>query len=210
LGGITGLTGSRARRDCREPHQNPPGVCPHDEFADVEARHDGLPGSRVVGQDEPEGLAGQHRFVDGGDLVRERVHVRGVDCHHRVEQEREVDSLRLAGQLERGRVAVEGPGPRDRRRGNRRLVVLAEEPLLECPVGQLVDDLDGPVRDDVDGDDRANEVWFEADGREAGLQFGELSRRGSCDCDCSRRPVPSCPQCNLPCSSAPLLRPLSG
>ena len=59
-------------------------------------------------------LARQHRLVDGRDLVRQRLHVRGVDRHHRVEQKREVDALGLAGQLERRAVAVEGPRAFDR------------------------------------------------------------------------------------------------
>ena len=40
--------------------------------------------------------------------MRQRLDVRGVDRHHRVEQEREVDALGLAGELEGGAVAVKG------------------------------------------------------------------------------------------------------
>ena len=89
--------------------QDAAGVGPHDEFADVEAGHDRLARAGVVGQDEAQRLARQHRLVDGGDLVRQRLHVRRVDGHHRVEQEREVDALGLDGELEGRAVAVEGP-----------------------------------------------------------------------------------------------------
>ncbi len=90
--------------------QDAAGVRPHDQFADVEAGHDRLARAGIVGQDEAQRLARQHRLVDGGDLVRQRVHVRGVDRHHRVEQESEVDALGLDGKLEVLAVAVERPG----------------------------------------------------------------------------------------------------
>jgi hypothetical protein len=47
-----------------------------------------LPFQGLVGQQEPKGLPGQHRLIDRGDLVRQRVHERGVDREHRVEQVR--------------------------------------------------------------------------------------------------------------------------
>src|SRR5207244_8230117 len=77
-----------------------PGVGAHNEFADVEARHDGLAGAGIVGEDEPKRLARQHGFIDGRDLVGERLHVGRVYRHHWVEQEREVDAARLDRELE--------------------------------------------------------------------------------------------------------------
>ena len=106
-----------------------------------------LPGPGVVGQDEPQRLARQHRLVDGRDLVRQRIDVRGVDGHHRVEQEREVDPLGFAGELERGGVAVEGPGAFGRGRRDGGLVGSAEQPLFERSIGQLVEDLHRAVGD---------------------------------------------------------------
>ena len=117
------------------------------ELADVEAGHDGLAGTGVVGQDEPQRLAGEHRLVDGGDLVGQRLHVRGVDRHHRVEQEREVDPLGLAGELERGAVAVEGPGAFGRGEADRLLVGAREQPLFHRAVGRAVDELNGALAD---------------------------------------------------------------
>ena len=149
--------------------QHAAGVGPHDELADVEAGHDRLAGPGVVGEDEPQRLAGQHRLVNGRDLVRQRVDVRGMDGHHRVEQEREVDPLGLAGELERGGVAVEGPGAFGRGEGDRRLVGSPEQPLLQGSVGQLVEDLHRAVRDHVDRDDRADQLRLEADEGEAGF-----------------------------------------
>ena len=80
------------------------------QLADVETGHDGLAGAGIVGQDEAQRLRGQHRLVDGRDLVRQRVHVRRVDGHHRVEEEGQVDALGLDGELEVLAVAIEGPG----------------------------------------------------------------------------------------------------
>ena len=92
-----------------------------------------------------------------------------MDGHHRVEQEGEVDPLGFARELECGGIAVEGPGAFGRGEGNRR-------PRRRCPssrslkrsVGQLVEDLHRAVGDDVDRDDRANQLRFEADEGEAG------------------------------------------
>ena len=99
--------------------QDAAGIGAHDQLADVEAGHDRLAGARVVGQDEPQRLARQHGLVDGGDLVRQRLDVRRVDRHHRVEEEGEVDALGLAGELERCTVTVEGPRAFGRREADR-------------------------------------------------------------------------------------------
>jgi len=81
----------------------------HDEFADVEASHDGLACAGIVGEDEPEWLGRQHRLVNGGDLVRERVDVGRVDGHHRVEQESQINALGFNDQFEGLAIAFEGP-----------------------------------------------------------------------------------------------------
>lgn len=100
------LLDEAARRD----DQHPPSIGPHDQFADVEARHDGLARAGVVGQDEAQRLTRQHRLVDGGDLVRQRLDVGGVDGHHRIEQKRQVDPLGLAGENKLFPVAVNAHG----------------------------------------------------------------------------------------------------
>jgi hypothetical protein len=74
-------------------------------------RHDRLAGSGIVSQDKAQRLPGKQRFIDRGDLVRQRLDVRGVNRHHRIEEEGEVDPFGLAGQLKGGTVAVERKGP---------------------------------------------------------------------------------------------------
>lgn len=44
-------------------------VGPHDEFADVKPRHDGLARAGVVGEHVAQRLPGEHRLVDGGNLM---------------------------------------------------------------------------------------------------------------------------------------------
>ncbi len=91
-----------------------------------------------------------------------------MDGHHRVEQEGQVNPLGLAGELERGRVAVEGPGPLGDGDGDRRLVAVAEKPFLQGSVGQLVVDLHRLVRDRSHGNDGTDQFWLKAHKGEAG------------------------------------------
>lgn len=95
---------------------------------------------------EPRLVAGLNRVAGEGDLVRQWVHVRGVDRHHRIEEEREIDPLRLARELKRGGVPVEGPRALRRCRGDCGLVGRAEQPLFEPSVRELVENLDRPRR----------------------------------------------------------------
>jgi len=100
------LLGKRAWNDDEAAAQ----VAPHDELADEEPGHDRLAGARIVGEEERERLAGQHRLVDGGDLVRQRLDQARAHRDVRVEEIGKVDPLGLADELERLPVAVEGPG----------------------------------------------------------------------------------------------------
>ena len=113
----------------------------HDQLADVEPCHNRLAGARIVREDEPQRLTGEHRLVDGGDLMGKRVNVRAMDRHHRVEQEREVYPLRLARELERIPIAVERPRALDGCLRDGRLVGPAEQTFVYRAVGGAIDDL---------------------------------------------------------------------
>ena len=78
-----------------------------DQFLDVEAGHDRLPGTRVVGQQEPQRETRKQFLVHGADLMRQRVHIRAVDRDHRVVQGGVFDAQRLRCEPELVRVAVE-------------------------------------------------------------------------------------------------------
>ena len=95
----------------RADHQASLQVAARDQLLHQEARHDGLAGARVVGQQESQRLARQHRLVDRRDLVRQRFDQRGVDSQNRIEQMREPDAVGLGDEPEQTAVAVETPGP---------------------------------------------------------------------------------------------------
>jgi hypothetical protein len=87
-----------------------PQVAPGDQLLDQEARHDRLAGARVVGQQKPQRLPGEHGLVDGGDLVGRRIDQRGVDRQDGIEQMGQADAMGFRDQPEQGAVAVEAPG----------------------------------------------------------------------------------------------------
>ena len=101
------LLGEAARADDQAALQ----VAAGDQLLDQQPGHDRLAGAGVVGEQEAQRLARQHRLVDRRDLVRQRLDERGVDGEHRVEQVREADALRLGDEPEERAVAVEAPGP---------------------------------------------------------------------------------------------------
>ena len=68
-------------------------VAPRDQLLDEEAGHDRLAGARIVREQEAQRLAREHLLVDRRDLVRERVHERGVDREHGIEQVGEADAV---------------------------------------------------------------------------------------------------------------------
>ena len=61
------LLGEAARAHDEAPFQ----VAAGNEFLDEEPRHDRLARARVVGEQESQGLAREHRLVDSRDLMRE-------------------------------------------------------------------------------------------------------------------------------------------
>ena len=85
------------------------------------------------------GWRGQHRLVDRGDLVRQRIDERGVDREHGIEQMREADAVRLGDEAEEGAVAVEAPWPPCLDDLEAWLVVAVEQ-LVRDPAGR------GPCR----------------------------------------------------------------
>ena len=127
-----------------------------------EPGHDRLAGARVVRQEEAQRLARQHRLVDRGDLVRQRVHVAGVDRDHGVEQVREADAVGLEYEAEERAAAVEAPGPPLLRDLQARLVVAVEELVLDLPGRRLVRQLQGVVPEPLGLDDRDQRVRDQA------------------------------------------------
>ena len=86
-------------------------VAPGDQLPDQEPCHDGLAGARVVCEQEAQRLARQHAFVDGRDLVRQRLDDRILNGEHRIEKMRETDALGLGHEPEQSAIPVEAPRP---------------------------------------------------------------------------------------------------
>ena len=85
--------------------------------------------------------------------MRQRLHVRGVDRHHRVEQVREVDAVGLGGELEVLAGGIEGPGAAGLGQGQLGLVGAEQHLLQQLAVGGLVVDGEGVIADRLGGDD---------------------------------------------------------
>ena len=114
----------------RRYHENPSGVGPHDELANVKTRHDRLACAGIVGKHEAQGLAWQHRFINRRNLVREWVNIRCVNSHHRIEKEREINTLCLHSQLEGFPVPIKTPWMRSDRLRNRFAIGLRKKALF--------------------------------------------------------------------------------
>ena len=91
--------------------QAPLQITASDQLLNEQPRHDGLAGTRVIGEKKAKRLTGQHGFVDRGNLMGQRLDDRGVHGKHRVEEMRKADSLRFGDQAEQRAVSVEAPWP---------------------------------------------------------------------------------------------------
>ena len=109
-------------------------VAARDQLLDEQPGHDRLAGAGIVGEQEAQRLARQHRLVDRGDLVRQRIHERGVDREHRIEEVREADAVRLGDEAEERAVAVEAPRAARLDDLEARLVVAVEDLVGDAAV----------------------------------------------------------------------------
>lgn len=106
--------------------------------------------------------------------MRQRFDVGRVNRHHRIEEKREVDSLRFDRDLERVAVTVERPGPFDGSDVDRFFVRASQEAVANRSVWSLVDNLDSAFRDWPDGNDVDDKCWFNAAQIVADRDFFEL------------------------------------
>ena len=70
-------------------------IASRDQFLDKQARHDCLAGAGIVGEEKTKRLPWQHRLVNGGDLMRQRLHHRGVNGQNRIEEMSKSNPLRF-------------------------------------------------------------------------------------------------------------------
>ena len=152
-------------------------VAARDQLLDEEAGHDRLAGAGVVGEQEAQRLARQHRLVDRRDLVRQRIDQRGVHREHGIKQVREANALRFGHEPEHRAVAVEAPRTALFHRLEASFVVTEEHLFGHAPgriavrerqrVGAMplhADDVDDGAGEDT-ADGRAGDQLFELHGR---------------------------------------------
>ncbi len=137
----------------RGDDQHALGVGPHQELADIQPGHDGLACAGIIGENKAQGLTWQHCFVDGGNLVRQGLHVGGVHRHHRVEKVGQVDSVGLGDELEIAPRRIKGPGASDFCQGEPILIAAKEHSLAQGAVCSFVVDRDRIAPDGLGSDD---------------------------------------------------------
>ncbi len=101
------LLDQAARRDDQAALQ----VAADQQLLDEQPGHDGLAGAGIVGEQEAQRLTRQHLAIDRGDLVRQRLDLRGADGEIGVEQIGQADAVRLGRQPQQAAVGVESIGP---------------------------------------------------------------------------------------------------
>ena len=100
------LKGQVGRTDDEDPF----GQAPQLQLAEEEARHDGLAGPGVVGQEEPHPGELQEVVVDGFELVRQRVYPGDGETEVGIELVGDAQGVGLKAQAQEGAVAGEGVG----------------------------------------------------------------------------------------------------
>ncbi len=138
------------------------------------------PGSsapRIVGQEEAQRLARQHRFVDGRYLVRQRLDHGRMDGRVRIEEVGEANALGLGDQPEQAPVAVEAPGSPVGDDLEARFVVAIEQFVGDLTVRFLVGQLDRFRAEPLQADDRHRAVGVHTSDGTVGSKVLELHAR---------------------------------
>ena len=159
-------------------------VAASDQLLDEQPGHDRLAGAGVVGEQEAQRLARQHRLVDRRDLVRQRLDQRGVHREHRIEQVRQADAVGLGDEAEQRAVAVEAPGTTGGHDVQRGFVIPIEQLVADPAAGVLVGDLHGGRTEPLHADQRHQPVGQEAAHDGIRLEGFEGGGHGIACCGC--------------------------
>jgi len=133
-------------------------VAPRHQFLDQQSGHDGLAGSRIVGQQETERLPWQHRLVDRRNLMRQRLDERCMYREQGIKEIGQADAVRLRDQAEEIGGAIEAPGLAGFQNPEIVLLIPVDELAPERALAVLVCQLDGRVADPLDRHDRDKAV----------------------------------------------------
>ena len=155
-------------------HQTALQVAAGDQLLHQQAGHDRLAGTGIVGEQEAQRLPRQHRLVDRGDLMRQRLHEGGVDRQRGVEQMGEVNAQRLRHQPKEITVAVEAPRPPLLDHLQPRFVVPLEDLAAELALGRPVDQLHRVRADPARAHHRDQGVGHDSAHGGRGLQIFQL------------------------------------
>lgn len=161
----------------RAHDQAPAQIASRNQFLDEEPRHDRLAGAGVIGEQEAQWLTRQHRLIDGRDLVRQRLDLRGVDRKERIEQMRKADALCFRHEPEKLTVAVEAPRASGFGELETRLCVAEKQFIGDRAARVLVGHLDSVSAEPLDPDDRRGLVGQQTANRGFHAQFLELHAR---------------------------------
>ena len=124
------LLDQRARRDDEAALQ----IAPDQQLLDEQARHDGLAGAGIVGEQEAQRLPRQHLAIDRRDLMRQRLDLRRRDGDVGVEEIGEADAVGLGGKPKQAAVGVEGVGPAGLDELKADLFAAHDQPLADTTV----------------------------------------------------------------------------
>src|SRR5947209_7529938 len=95
----------------RTDDQAPVKIAAGDKFLYEKASHDGLTGTRIVREEEPQGLAGKHFGVHRCNLVGKWLNERRMHGQQRIEEICELDAASFGDEAEMVPVAIKAPGP---------------------------------------------------------------------------------------------------
>lgn len=115
------------REASRTDDQAPLQIATSNQLFDQQSGHDRLSGTRIVREKKPQRLTRQHRFVDGCDLMRQRINKRGMHGKHRIKEMSKADSMGFGNKPEHSPIPVEAPRSADLNDFNPRLVMAVKE-----------------------------------------------------------------------------------
>lgn len=115
-------------------------IAARNELFHQQAGHDGFSSAWIVGEEKTKGLLGQHGFIDGRNLMGDRLHERSMNSENRIEEMSETDAVGFGDKAEEGTVAIEGEGAAGVCDFHASLVVAEEQLIGDAPRWIAIDE----------------------------------------------------------------------